>query len=332
MTEHERDAEAIFLAALDKTTPPGQLGYVDATCAGDPELLRRVRELLSCHEGSQVLLDVPPPGLGCTVDLSEVSEQPGTVIGPYGLLQQIGEGGMGTVYMAEQTRPVQRTVALKVTGDIDPALTGVEFDARRNEFELDSGVGKTTATSPDGKRIALIVNDAGLDIDNNGRSKIYAGNAVEIRDASSGLVIHTLIGHTAEVRCAAFSPDGHRPATASFDRTIKLWDVATGRVVFTLLGHTAGVTSLAISSDGFRIASGSIDNTARIWDATPLPDKLLQALEASYQQKLKAFRELRNATDDFQRAELFARNGQWDLSARFRAEATELLGVNVLKV
>ena len=105
MTEHARDAEAIFLAALDKTTPQERVAYVEATCVGDPELLRRVRELLSCHEGSQGLLDAPPPGLGGTVDLSEVSEQPGTVIGPYKLLQQIGEGGMGTVYMAEQTQP-----------------------------------------------------------------------------------------------------------------------------------------------------------------------------------------------------------------------------------
>src|SRR6478672_3096552 len=67
MTEYARDAEAIFLAALDRTTPQGRVAYVEATCVGDPELLRRVRELLSCHEGSQGLLDGPPPGLGGTV-------------------------------------------------------------------------------------------------------------------------------------------------------------------------------------------------------------------------------------------------------------------------
>src|SRR6185312_16114275 len=115
------------LAALDKTTPQGRVAYVEATCEGDPELLRRVRELLSCHEGSQGLLDAPPPGLGYTVDLSEVSEQPGTVIGPYKLLQQIGEGGMGTVYMAEQTRPVQRKVALKI---IKPGTDSRQIVAR----------------------------------------------------------------------------------------------------------------------------------------------------------------------------------------------------------
>ena len=114
MTENAHDAEAIFLAALDKTTPQGRVAYVEATCVGNPELLGRVRELLGCHEGSLGLLDAPPPGLGCTLDMATTSEQPGTFVGPYKLLQQLGEGGMGTVYMAEQDRPVRRKVALKV--------------------------------------------------------------------------------------------------------------------------------------------------------------------------------------------------------------------------
>src|SRR6478752_6313529 len=137
MAEHARDAEAIFLAALDKTTPQGRVAYVEATCVGDPELLRRVRELLSCHEGSQGLLDAPPPGLGCTVDLPASSEQPGTVIGPYKLLQQIGEGGMGTVYMAEQTQPVRRTVALKlIKAGMDSRQVLARFGAERQALAL----------------------------------------------------------------------------------------------------------------------------------------------------------------------------------------------------
>src|SRR6266481_1669994 len=114
MTEQARDAEAIFLAALDEATPQERAAYVEATCAGDLELLRRVRELLGCHEGAQGPLDAPPPGLGDTVGLPTMSERPGTVIGPYKLLQQIGEGGMGVVFMAEQQEPVRRKVALKI--------------------------------------------------------------------------------------------------------------------------------------------------------------------------------------------------------------------------
>ena len=137
MTEHARDAEAIFLAALDKTTPQGRVAYVESTCEGDPELLRRVRELLSCHDESEGLLDAAPPGLEGTVDLSEVSERPGTVIGPYKLLQQIGEGGMGTVYMAEQSRPVRRKVAVKVVKQgMDSRHVIARFEAERQALAL----------------------------------------------------------------------------------------------------------------------------------------------------------------------------------------------------
>src|SRR5438270_1410166 len=137
MTEHARDAEAIFLAALDKTTPQGRAAYVEATCVGDPKLLRRVRELLSCHEGSQGLLDAPPPGLGCSADMPATSEQPGTVIGPYKLLQQIGEGGMGNVYMAQQSRPVQRKVALKVIKPgMDTRQVIARFEAERQALAM----------------------------------------------------------------------------------------------------------------------------------------------------------------------------------------------------
>src|SRR3954447_13719446 len=137
MTEHARDAEAIFLAALDKTTLQGRVAYLEATCVGDPELLRRVRELLSCHEGTQGPLDAPPPGLGCTVDMPPSSEQPGSVIGPYKLLQQIGEGGMGTVYMAEQAQPVRRTVALKlIKHGMDSRQVLARFGAERQALAL----------------------------------------------------------------------------------------------------------------------------------------------------------------------------------------------------
>jgi eukaryotic-like serine/threonine-protein kinase len=137
MTEHARNAEAIFLAALDKATSQERAAYVEATCAGDFELLGRVRELLSCHAESQGPLDAPPQGLGGTVDLSTTSEQPGTVIGPYKVLQQIGEGGMGTVFMAEQTHPVQRKVALKVVKPgMDSRQIIARFEAERQALAM----------------------------------------------------------------------------------------------------------------------------------------------------------------------------------------------------
>src|SRR4051812_8120342 len=114
MAEHPKDAEAIFLAALDKATPQERAAYVEGACDGDSKLLQRVRELLACHEGSQGPLDAPPAGLGKTASVPPPGEEPGAIISPYRLLQQIGEGGMGTVFMAEQTEPVRRKVALKI--------------------------------------------------------------------------------------------------------------------------------------------------------------------------------------------------------------------------
>src|SRR4051794_27070834 len=114
MIDRPMDAEAIFLAALERAASSERAAYVEGACAGEPEILQRVRELLAAHAESHGALDLPPPGLGVTLRLEPITERPGTVIGPYKLLQVIGEGGMGTVFMAEQTRPVRRKVALKV--------------------------------------------------------------------------------------------------------------------------------------------------------------------------------------------------------------------------
>ncbi len=76
-----------------------------------------------------------------------------------------------------------------------------------------------------------------------------------------------LEGHDRTVVCCAFSPDGARIVTASFDRTARIWDTETGVVLRTLEGHTHMVSCCAFSPDGSRVVTASHDNTARIWDA-----------------------------------------------------------------
>ena len=66
----------------------------------------------------------------------------------------------------------------------------------------------------------------------------------------------------------AFSPDGQRLASASWDQTVKIWDSATGKELFALKGHAETVRSVAFSPDGRRLASASNDQTVRIWDST----------------------------------------------------------------
>ena len=82
------------------------------------------------------------------------------------------------------------------------------------------------------------------------------------------LETNTLTRHTAEVRSAAFSPDGKKIVTASYDNTTKIRDASTGQCLHTLEGHTGGVGSVAFSPDGKKIVTASLDETAKVWDAS----------------------------------------------------------------
>src|SRR5262245_50904184 len=100
--------ESIFFAALEKQSPVERQVYLDEACAGDTELRGRVERMLSARVEAASFLDPPVLAGDATVfQDGAITERPGTVIGPYKLLQQIGEGGMGVVFMAEQTEPIQ---------------------------------------------------------------------------------------------------------------------------------------------------------------------------------------------------------------------------------
>src|SRR5689334_6911534 len=105
--------EAIFTEALARPTPAERAAYLDGACGEDAELRRRVEALLSSNQAAQTFL--PLSGTDGANDRdATIQEGPGTRIGRYKLLQQIGEGGFGVVFMAEQEHPVRRLVALKI--------------------------------------------------------------------------------------------------------------------------------------------------------------------------------------------------------------------------
>jgi serine/threonine protein kinase/tetratricopeptide (TPR) repeat protein len=132
MDEHE-----LFAAALEIGAPNERSAYLDRACAGDEDVRARVEALLRAHEQAGSFLQAAPVGAPATLDASGPAEGPGAVVGPYKLLQAIGEGGMGTVYMAEQTAPVRRLVALKlIKAGMDTRSVLARFGAERQALAL----------------------------------------------------------------------------------------------------------------------------------------------------------------------------------------------------
>ena len=168
---NERD---VFINALQKD-PAERSAYLDEACAGNPSLRRRIDALLMAHDDPDSFLDSPQnvdatsdaslvqdhdspligdgvnrvdtPAATLAFDLPDrqtstsarrpITEGPGSRIGPYKLLQKIGEGGMGTVYMAEQQKPVRRRVALKIIKPgMDTDQVVVRFEAERQALAL----------------------------------------------------------------------------------------------------------------------------------------------------------------------------------------------------
>jgi len=127
--------EEIFHAAL-ALPPAGRASYIAQACAGRPDLQRSVQELLQAHEAAENFLEQPPAGQFAGAEhLSD--EQVGDRIGRYKLLEKIGEGGCGRVYMAEQEEPIRRLVALKIVKlGMDTREVIARFDSERQALAL----------------------------------------------------------------------------------------------------------------------------------------------------------------------------------------------------
>ncbi|HET6879951.1 MAG TPA: serine/threonine-protein kinase [Pirellulales bacterium] len=140
VTMTERD---IFIAALQKNAAADRQAYLDEACAGQAELRQQVEQLLKLYDGAGSFLENPAiesaaTGAFPTSTAGRASaEAPGTTIGPYKLLEQIGEGGMGTVWMAQQTEPVKRLVAIKlIKAGMDSKQVIARFEAERQALAL----------------------------------------------------------------------------------------------------------------------------------------------------------------------------------------------------
>jgi serine/threonine protein kinase len=137
---------AVFSAAR-RLPPTERASYLDETCAGDPTLRQRVEELLRASEDADRFLQEPAAGAQrpagapapytAALGPATTGEKAGDRIGRYKLLQQIGEGGCGVVYMAGQEEPVRRRVALKVIKlGMDTKSVIARFEAERQALAM----------------------------------------------------------------------------------------------------------------------------------------------------------------------------------------------------
>ena len=112
--EQPPEIESILSAAIDKKSTKERHAYLDGACGNNAELRDRVEALIRAHDEAGTNVDESPSDSARTLKKEMGGEKPGTVIGRYKVLQKIGEGGFGVVYMAEQQEPVIRKVALKI--------------------------------------------------------------------------------------------------------------------------------------------------------------------------------------------------------------------------
>ncbi|MBL8819830.1 MAG: protein kinase [Planctomyces sp.] len=131
-----RSIDDVFCTAIEIASATERQAWLEQVCGNDTEFRRRVDRLLQAHDRGGSIVDAPAHAVATTF-MQPAADCIGTQIGPYKLLQKIGEGGMGIVYMAEQTTPIARKVALKL---IKPGMDSREviarFEAERQALAL----------------------------------------------------------------------------------------------------------------------------------------------------------------------------------------------------
>jgi serine/threonine protein kinase/WD40 repeat protein len=129
--------EVLFALALEK---PAEMrgAFLDAVCAGDPVLRQRLEDMLAVHRGPDASSPAPAVVATIKLDLAEAEDEAvGKTIGRYKVLEKVGEGGCGVVYVAEQTEPVRRRVALKVIKlGMDTKQVVARFEAERQALAM----------------------------------------------------------------------------------------------------------------------------------------------------------------------------------------------------
>jgi serine/threonine protein kinase len=136
MADESDEIDAVVFAAIELASPEVRAAFIRRQCGSDMELCRRVERLVAAYFRAGNFLDAPPPALARS-DVWDTTETVGAQIGRYKLVEQIGEGGFGSVYLAEQTEPVRRRVALKIIKlGMDTRQVVARFEAERQALAM----------------------------------------------------------------------------------------------------------------------------------------------------------------------------------------------------
>jgi len=135
--DDQKRLEHLFNTVINIPSGAEQSTFLEHACEGDVDLRSQVESLLKAHSAAGSFLEVAPVDPDATVDTQAPRAITGTMIGRYKILQELGEGGFGTVYMAEQEAPVRRQVALKVIKlGMDTKHVIARFEAERQALAL----------------------------------------------------------------------------------------------------------------------------------------------------------------------------------------------------
>jgi serine/threonine protein kinase len=301
--------EAIFDSALELTDAGERAALLDRACAGNPQLRARVEKLLAAHARSERFFSDCAPALAVAGGADEPAAAPprneavedpvGSRIGPYKLLQKIGEGGCGVVYMAEQERPVRRRVALKVIKlGMDTRQVIARFEAERQALALmdhpniarvlDAGATETgrpyfVMELVHGIRITEYCDKSGLST--RQRLELFTQVCHAIQHAHQKSIIHRDIKPS---NVLVTLHDGVAvPKVIDFGIAKAMEEKLTDKTLFTMFGHFVG-TPAYMSPEQAQMSGLDVDTRSDIYSLGVLLYELLTGKTPFDQNELMA--------------------------------------------
>ncbi len=137
MNNAPSEVMSVFGRAIEIASARDRAAFLDEACAGRPAVRAEIEELLNAHGSAGSFMGCPAAPAAETASFDAPVADIGSSVGPYRLMEQVGEGGMGLVFVAEQFQPVRRKVALKIIKPgMDTRQVVARFEAERQALAL----------------------------------------------------------------------------------------------------------------------------------------------------------------------------------------------------